>query len=80
MIRLFTCFLIACAIALPPALADTTPIPLHKGLSGQDRVGRLVWRGGIEMNFDNPRFGGISAMEIEAGGRTLPVVTDRGHR
>jgi hypothetical protein len=80
MIRLFTCLLLVCAFAVPSALTDTTPIPLHKGLSGQDRIGRLVWRGGIEMNREDPRFGGISAMEIDPGGRTLTMLTDRGHR
>lgn len=80
MIRLFSSLLLACAFAVPGALADTKPIPLHKGLSGQDRIGRLVWRGGIEMNFDDPRFGGISAMEIDSGGRTITLLTDRGHR
>jgi hypothetical protein len=62
------------------ALADCTPIPLHKGLSGQDRIGRLVWRGEIEMNSADPRFGGISAMEIDPSGRTVTMLTDRGHR
>ncbi|MBT3810620.1 MAG: hypothetical protein HOF99_14050 [Rhodospirillaceae bacterium] len=80
MIRLFSSLLLLGAFVALPAWADTTPIPLHKGLSGQDRVGRLVWRGGIEMNFDDPRFGGISAMEIDPGGRTLTALTDRGHR
>ncbi|MGB0571645.1 MAG: hypothetical protein ACPGQM_06150 [Alphaproteobacteria bacterium] len=32
------------------------------------------------MNFDDPRFGGISAMEIDSGGRTITLLTDRGHR
>lgn len=80
MIRFLSSLLLLCALATTPALADTTPIPLHAGLSGQDRIGRLVWRGGIEMNFDDPRFGGISAMEIDPGGRTLTALTDRGHR
>lgn len=80
MIRLLSSLLLACAFAAPTALADTTPIPLHEGLSGQDRIGRLIWRGRIEMNFDDPRFGGISAMEIDSGGRTITLLTDRGHR
>ncbi|MDA0786046.1 MAG: esterase-like activity of phytase family protein [Proteobacteria bacterium] len=80
MARLFPRLLLACLFAVSPALADSTPIQLHNGLSEQDRVGRLVWRGGIEMIFADPRFGGISAMEIDPGGRTLTVLTDRGHR
>ncbi|MGB0571646.1 MAG: hypothetical protein ACPGQM_06155 [Alphaproteobacteria bacterium] len=47
MIRLLSSLLLTCAFAEPTALADTTPIPLLEGLSGQDRIGRLIWRGGI---------------------------------
>ena len=50
-------------------VADSKPIPLHKGLSGQDRVSQLVWRGGLDLDFDNRNFGGISAMEIDRAGR-----------
>jgi hypothetical protein len=80
MIRIFTSLLLLGAFVALPAWADTKPIQLHEGLRDQDRVGRLIWRGGIEMNFADPRFGGISAMEIDPGGRTLTVLTDRGHR
>lgn len=66
------------AFAAPPAQADSKEINLHKGLSEQNRVGRLFFRGGIEITFKDPKFGGISAMEIERGGRTVYMMTDRG--
>lgn len=61
------------------AHAGPKEIRLHKGLGAQHRVGRLLFRGGLELTFDDPRFGGISAMQIElGGGRTAYLMTDRG--
>lgn len=80
MIRRLSSLLIASALIASSAAADTKPISLHPGLGDQDRVGRLVWRGGIEMNFTDPNFGGISAMEVDRAGRTLTALTDRGYR
>lgn len=66
------------ALAGAPAHAESKEISLHKGLGEQNRVGRLFFRGGLELTFDDPRFGGISAMQIELGGRTAYLMTDRG--
>ncbi|MBT5571788.1 MAG: hypothetical protein HOJ90_11265 [Alphaproteobacteria bacterium] len=71
-------------LALPGAIfstttaADSRAINLHQGLGEQNRAGRLFWRGGVEMRFDDPRFGGISAMHVETGGRTAYMITDKG--
>jgi hypothetical protein len=62
-----------------PALADAKEIKLHQGLGEQNRVGKLFWRGGVELNFEDSRFGGVSAMQIERGGRTAYLMTDQGH-
>lgn len=64
--------------AHPSAFAQTRAIDLHEGLSNQNRVGRLQWRGGVELDFQNARFGGVSAMQMEVGGRTAYLITDRG--
>ncbi len=80
MMRFLSALLVAGTLLATPAAADSTPIQLHEGLSGQDRVGRLIYRGGLELNFDNPNFGGISAMEIDSAGRALTMLTDRGYR
>lgn len=74
---LFLTFLLT-AIAAPPAVADSKVVGLHKGLGEQTRVGRLFFRGGLELTFDNPRFGGVSAIQIERGGRTAYMITDTG--
>jgi hypothetical protein len=66
------------AFAAPPALAESKEINLHKGLGEQNRVGRLFFRGGLEITFKDPKFGGISAMEIELGGHTAYMMTDKG--
>lgn len=41
-------------------------------------VGRLVFRGGLELQSDDPRFGGLSGLYVESDGRLL-AVSDRGH-
>ncbi len=66
------------AVVPHPASAQSREIELHDGLAAQNRVGRLHWRGGVELNFRDSRFGGVSAMQVEVGGRTAYLVTDRG--
>ena len=62
-----------------PALADAKEIKLHQGLGEQNRVGKLFLRGGVELDFEDSRFGGVSAMQIERGGRTAYLMTDQEH-
>ncbi len=62
-----------------PALADAKEIKLHQGLGEQNRVGKLFLRGGVELDFEDSRFGGVSAMQIERGGRTAYLMTGQGH-
>lgn len=67
------------ALALPElAQADSKEISLHRGLGEQNRVGKLFFRGGLELTFEDRRFGGVSAMQVELGGRTVYLMTDRG--
>lgn len=64
-----------------PAGAENIRLDLHPGRPGQDQIGKLVWRGGVEVHFDEPGFGGISAMEPNTrgiGGGTMTLLTDRG--
>lgn len=62
-----------------PALADAKEIKLRQGLGEQNCVGKLFLRGGVELDFEDSRFGGVSAMQIERGGRTAYLMTDQGH-
>jgi len=41
-------------------------------------VGKLVYRGGLVLQSDDARFGGLSGLHVEADGR-LVAVTDKGH-
>ena len=43
-----------------------------------DRVGRLVYRGGLALTSGHSQFGGFSALEISADGGTLLAVSDYG--
>lgn len=71
-------FLTFALTAPGPAAAQSREVDLHKGIAGQNRVGRLFWRGGVELDFRDSRFGGVSAMQVELGGRTAYLITDRG--
>jgi hypothetical protein len=61
-----------------PALASLffTPVPLDAGDPARRRLGALIFLGGWEMTSDNPRFGSISAMQIE--GRDVIALSDAG--
>src|SRR6185295_3543613 len=43
---------------------------------GSERVGELEFRGGLELDSDDPAFGGISGLEVRDDG--FLAVTDRG--
>jgi len=45
---------------------------------GTRTAGHLVYRGGLELQSDDPRFGGLSGLHVEPDGRLL-AVSDRGH-
>jgi hypothetical protein len=44
------------------------------------RVGRLEWRGGLELTSPDPRFGGLSSLRITPDGGRLVAVSDGGWR
>lgn len=65
----------------PPALFREPPIPAQSALEfepvaldpadpGRRRLGELVYLGGWSFRSNDPRFGGISAMHVEAGAVT----------
>ena len=41
--------------------------------------GKLEWRGGLVLTSPHPRFGGFSGLTIDASGKHLIAVSDRGH-
>lgn len=72
-------------LAPVPAAAEAvalraTPVPLHAGDASVATVGRLRYRGGLELTADEPRFGGFSALGVSADGGRLVAISDRAQR
>jgi hypothetical protein len=55
-----------------------TPLPLNQDDARQVRVGRLQYRGGLELRADNVRFGGLSGLHVSSDGATLVAMSDNG--
>jgi len=47
--NLILTLLLTMALSTTGAEAESRAIDLHKGLGEQKRVGKLIWRGGVEM-------------------------------
>lgn len=56
----------------------TQPVKSFTMFSQLVTFGGLEWRGGIELASDDPRFGGLSSLELSADGKGLLAVSDRG--
>jgi hypothetical protein len=66
-----------------PATADEIPVrAFHVVLSHDDskidRVDAVKFRGGLDLRSSDPRFGGLSGLNISADGHRLTAVGDRG--
>lgn len=57
---------------------STLAVPLNYTAPEQTRIGRLTWRGGIEINSPSIRFTGLSGLLISADGKKFTAVTDEG--
>lgn len=55
-----------------------TPVPLNATAPDQDRIGDLVYRGGLELHSEHNWFGGYSGLTVSPDGRRLTAVSDRG--
>lgn len=44
----------------------------------ETQFGKLLWRGGISLESQDPRFGGFSGLEISADGKKIVAVSDQG--
>lgn len=89
--RVFSSLAILGMIALGAAagpshlVADTgklqitaTRLPLNPDDKLQDTVGRLRYRGGLELESRNLLFGGLSGLDISADGKRLVAMSDNG--
>lgn len=55
------------------------PVDLHPENPAVDRVGGLRYRGGLEISSSDKRFGGFSGLIVDADGRAVTTVSDRGY-
>jgi len=69
----------------PPAGAQEKPLAIHNQRlvfkldePAATEIGRLIWRGGVEMKADSPNFGGWSDLHVSADGRSLTSISDEG--
>ncbi len=65
------------ALANDPDLI-VRPVPLDPNDLTVDRIGTLVYRGGLDLSTLVGRFGGFSSIEISADGEELLALSDRG--
>lgn len=72
--------LLASPTRAEPIDVFATPVPLNTENPAQDRVGQLVFTGGLVLASRDDRFGGFSGLiALDNGGR-IDAVSDRGHR
>jgi hypothetical protein len=76
--------LLASILAGPARGADpieirSVPLPLHGTDPEVQRVGALVYRGGVELGSPDNRFGGWSDLHVSPDGARLTAISDRGH-
>src|SRR5512132_2721207 len=55
------------------------PVLLHSFDPSVMRVGRLEYRGGLQLSSADTRFGGLSGLLVSADGRYLTAISDRGY-
>ena len=55
------------------------PVLLHSFDPSVMRVGRLEYRGGLQLSSADTRFGGLSGLLVSADGRHLTAISDRGY-
>ena len=76
--------LVGAFVAIPGAQADpiviqARPVLLHSFDPSVTRVGRLEYRGGLQIASPDERFGGLSGLLVSADGRSLTAISDRGY-
>ena len=76
--------LIALATAAATALADpialeTSRVRLNPTDRAQEAVGRLMFLGGLALDSEDRRLGGLSGLTLEPGGQRLVAVSDAGY-
>jgi hypothetical protein len=75
---LFAVLAVAPALPADPVDVRSRPVPLDPTDPSRRVVGRLEYRGGLELSSDDPRFGGLSSIRVLPGGERLVAVSDEG--
>lgn len=65
-------------ISADPLIITATPVSSFGLLPQQKRFGALEWRGGLELESADERFGGLSGLALSKDGTGLLAVSDRG--
>lgn len=63
-----------------PIEVHARPVPFDAADPERARVGRLEWRGGVELTSPDPRFGGLSSLRVAPDGQRFIAVSDAGWR
>jgi hypothetical protein len=63
---------------LEPLALSSKPVQLDPNDSTRQSIGRLSWRGGIEISSSKSRFGGLSGLLVSPDGAKLLAVSDTG--
>ncbi|MEK9671092.1 MAG: esterase-like activity of phytase family protein [Rhodospirillaceae bacterium] len=73
---------ILCARDVRADAIDVTavPLPLHMEKPELEKVGKLIYRGGVSLESPSDRFGGFSALGLSQDGRRMVSLTDEGNR
>ena len=61
-----------------PLALSSKPVQLDPNDSTRQSIGRLSWRGGIEISSSKSRFGGLSGLLVSPDGAKLLAVSDAG--
>jgi hypothetical protein len=62
-----------------PIAIRSQPVPLNAFEPSVRGVGRLEYRGGLQLSSDDKRFGGLSGLLVSADGRKLTAISDHGY-
>jgi hypothetical protein len=69
---------LATSVVAEPVAVSARPVALDPSNPGQHVVGRLRYRGGLQLVSEDPRFGGISSIRVLADGQRIVGITDEG--
>jgi hypothetical protein len=66
------------ALAQSPLALSASPLPFNPEDKTQETVGGLLWRGGLAITSNDPRFGGLSDLVLAPDGSAFTAVSDAG--